>query len=256
MAPIKKDIKKNKKVNKTKKNIVKKNNYCCHCKSDINKYDKKRKFCDNCIKNKEIMMTSKEIESIYQINFIIIDISKIRYDYIIIQTHYQYISEIYYYLPDFYKYVDYALDKYGSAKCEKDKYLQLVKIKKTKEKNDKMFDYVLEGVFLCLPKYNIPQNIFFEENIYNLTINKIRDYVYNYHHNVHQFTIYTLDYIELLLNKKIKIDEIIDAVLDPLFRETSKKHPVYYDFIENKKNMNINEIINILLLEQDGFLKN
>ena len=251
LKKIKKEIKKeSKKINKKKPNDKKNKCYfpidrvCYHCINNINLYDKKRYFCDKCLYNDDILISEKDIQNIYDIPSIIniIDLNKVKSEYII---NHEYKIEYYFYTSDFYKHVDYQIENKNKNKYKS----YWTKIKETKEKNDKMIDYVLEGIFLCLPKYNIPQNFIFNDYFYNLIKNKIKNFVYYYHHNVNQFTIFTLEYIEILFNKKNNIDSTIDLIFEQGFKEIAKNHYIYYDFIT--KNKNINEIINILLTEQE-----
>jgi hypothetical protein len=244
---IKKEIKKMSKkqsYKKISKKIEHKNiivRLCHHCKIDINQYDKKRNFCDKCLYNNEIMIEFTELENIYKLSFL--DVNKI---FNLNEIKFECNGKLYFYVSDLYKYIDnvvkgkYSNSSYSYSKC--------LKIKETKEKNDKMFGYVLEGILLSLPKYNVPQNFIFNDYFYNLIKNRINTFIYYYYHDVHQFAIHTLDYIKLLYSKKSEIDNAIDSILHPEYKEIAKKHENYYNFILNK--ININHAINILLEAQ------
>ena len=245
---IKKEIKKMskkqsyKKISKNVEYKIINNRLCYHCKNNINNYDKKRNFCDKCLYNNEIMIEFTELENIYKISFN--DINKI---FNLNEIKFECNGKLYFYTSDFFKYIDNVVkDKY--KKCHYI-YSKCLEIKETKEKNDKMFCYVLEGILLSLPKYNIPQNFIFNNYFYNLIKNRINTFIYYYYHDVHKFAIHTLDYIKLLYSKKNEIDNAIDSILCQEYKEIAKNHEIYYKFILNK--VNIDDAINILLSEQE-----
>jgi hypothetical protein len=221
---------------------------CFHC----NKNSSCDKLCNNCRYDKNVMITATEMKKTYKISEEDLDKNEIYNEKF--KTKYGSYGRSYY-LPDIHKYVKNIL----MNNKENPKYLSLNKVKEMidekeheKEKDKKVYEFVIEGINTNLSKYNIEKNFIENKIMKELIENKIRGLINSFSHNIDRFIILALEHIELYHNKKIDIDNKINERIEQEFKSEAKSHKCYEDYIF--KNKNLDECIEILLKEQDKIL--
>jgi hypothetical protein len=221
---------------------------CFHCNKNLCC----DKLCNNCRYDKNIMITATEMKKIYKISEDDLDKNKIYHEKF--KTKYESYGTSYY-LPDLHEYIKNVLIN----NKENPKYLLLNKVKEIfdkkeneKENDKKVYDFVIEGINKNLSKYNIQKNFIENKIMKELIENKVLDLINSFSHNIDQFIILSLEFIETYHNKKNEIDSKINETVEPEFQTNAKEYKCYEDYIF--RNKNLNECMEIILKEQEKII--
>jgi hypothetical protein len=226
---------------------------CFHCHKQNNS---SKKLCQDCRFDKNAMVTYTDIKKIYKLTEDEIDKTKVYHE--TFRTKYG-SKGVVYYIPDIIKFVEEFAKNLPDTDPTKKAVIKLNIEQNEKQKKEDaekfLYCFILNDVKLNLSKYNIPKE-FLEIDYIQKTIKiKIINFVKNHTHNNNQdlFVINILECLDSMYTKKLEIEEKIEDLIDPFYKESAKKHPIYLNYIIYDHN-NIDICMSQLLHDQDRII--
>jgi hypothetical protein len=202
---------------------------CFHCHEQ---HVSDTKLCPNCRENKDLLISAEDIKTKYKISIVDLDINNVRYDY---HKKENGVKCIIYYKPDIHKLVENIVSNLSSKNAKQKAFIIEDLQKKEKEEKESKKEFLIQSIFKDIEenfaKYNIPEEFIFQKNMKNCLRNLIDNYINNYAFNKNLLTIKILEDIEIMYNNKTRIDEKIDEIINQNYRDSAKKHELYFKYV-------------------------